>query len=258
MKMTLVEIVQNILSSMDSDDVNFIDDTEESIQVATVVQETYYHIISQKDWKHTERVVELESVSDADRPNLLRMPDNILEMWNLRYEKVGDESNARAFAKVQYEKPNDFLDRVYTRELDGDNIIEVTLDGIPYFIYNDRHPTFWTSFDDEFIMFDSYNAIVESTVQGNKSIIQCYVNPTWLVEDTFIPQMAEKHFPLLLEESKRACHLYFKQQDSPVDARRALRSWNTLRGKDERSHSRKDRPRFGRRQRHGRGNNGSR
>lgn len=250
MKMSLLGLVQKILSSMDSDDINTLSangTTEEALQVAEVVEETYYHIISQKDWKHTEKVLELESVSDSTKPNLLRMPDNILEMWNLRYEKEGDENNARAFAKVQYEKPNDFLDRVYTRELDGDNIIETSLDGVPFFIYNDRHPTFWTSFDDEFIVFDGYNSSLESTVQGNKSIIQCYINPSWDMVDTFIPQMPEKHFPLLLEESKRACHLYFKQQDSPVDARRALRSWNSLRGRDERSHTRRDRPRFGRR-----------
>ncbi len=41
MKYTLLEIVQEILSDMDSDEVNSIDDTTESEQVATIVKSTY-------------------------------------------------------------------------------------------------------------------------------------------------------------------------------------------------------------------------
>ena len=45
-KMTLLEMTQNILSAMDSDAVNSIGDTVESLQVADVIVETYYELFA--------------------------------------------------------------------------------------------------------------------------------------------------------------------------------------------------------------------
>ena len=45
-KMTLLEITQDIMSDMDSDNVNSINDSVEALQVAQVVKTTYYNIIS--------------------------------------------------------------------------------------------------------------------------------------------------------------------------------------------------------------------
>jgi hypothetical protein len=50
MKMTLLEIVQSTLSSMDSDAVNNINDTIESTQVAEVAKEVYYEL-DDRDWE---------------------------------------------------------------------------------------------------------------------------------------------------------------------------------------------------------------
>ena len=52
MKYTLLEIVQEILSDMDSDEVNSIDDTVESQQVASIVRSAYMAIMSNRNW-HT-------------------------------------------------------------------------------------------------------------------------------------------------------------------------------------------------------------
>ena len=41
MKFTLLEMVQEILSDMDSDEVDSIEDTVEAEQVATIVRSTY-------------------------------------------------------------------------------------------------------------------------------------------------------------------------------------------------------------------------
>jgi hypothetical protein len=49
MKRTLLEMVQSILSDMDSEDVNSISDTNEAEQIASVIEDTYYNIISARD-----------------------------------------------------------------------------------------------------------------------------------------------------------------------------------------------------------------
>ena len=48
--MTLLEIVQDILSDMDSDEVNSINDSVESLQVAQIVKTAYYNIVDGKDY----------------------------------------------------------------------------------------------------------------------------------------------------------------------------------------------------------------
>jgi hypothetical protein len=41
MKMTLLEMVQNILSDMDSEEINSLSDSNEAEQIAKVVENTY-------------------------------------------------------------------------------------------------------------------------------------------------------------------------------------------------------------------------
>ena len=41
-KLTVLDMTQKILSSMDSDDVNSISDTEESLQVVDIIEDTYH------------------------------------------------------------------------------------------------------------------------------------------------------------------------------------------------------------------------
>jgi len=49
MKKALLEIVKDILSSMDSEDVNSISDSVEALQVAKIVEETFYDIIATRN-----------------------------------------------------------------------------------------------------------------------------------------------------------------------------------------------------------------
>lgn len=46
MKRTLLQIVQNILSDMDSEDVNSISDSIEAEQIASVVRDVYLNMVS--------------------------------------------------------------------------------------------------------------------------------------------------------------------------------------------------------------------
>jgi hypothetical protein len=49
MKKTLLEIVQDILSDMDSEEVNSISDSNEARQVARIVQTTFYNLIATRE-----------------------------------------------------------------------------------------------------------------------------------------------------------------------------------------------------------------
>ena len=47
-KRTLIDMVQNIMSSMDSDTVNSITDTTESSAIADIIETTYYDLTTNR------------------------------------------------------------------------------------------------------------------------------------------------------------------------------------------------------------------
>ena len=158
-KKTLLELTQSILDSMDSDDVNSIDDTEESLQVAGMIEDTYYDLISDKDWPHTQQTCQLNSVSDSSRPTELRIPDDVSTVENIRYNTTETGDDNTTYTPIKYVDPNDFLDRVFQLSTSASNVSSVTLgSGTIIFIRTDKMPEIWTSFDDEHIVMDPYGS----------------------------------------------------------------------------------------------------
>jgi hypothetical protein len=61
MKYTLLEMVQNILASLNEDEVNSIGDTPEASQVSEIIRETYNNILSLQEWKHLQKSFKLDA-----------------------------------------------------------------------------------------------------------------------------------------------------------------------------------------------------
>ena len=233
MKMTLLEIVQSVLNSMDSDSVNAIDDTIESMQVADVAREVYFELMSYNDWDHLYQWQELQALSDSQRPNFLRIPDNVsrLELFKYNTTKPGDYK--QTISDVEYATPKYFIDICRSRST-GENNVEIikNAQGVEMFIRNDVSPKFWTSFDNVHIVTDAYNKAADTTLQASKSSAWCRVTPSWDTINTFIPDMPEDFFPAYLAEVKSKCHLYFKQQISEKDEQIARRGLAHVRRKE--------------------------
>lgn len=64
-KYTLLDMTQDILSDMNSDEVNSIADTIESMQVAQIIKSTYYNIIDGRDWPHLYQMFQLTPSGDT-------------------------------------------------------------------------------------------------------------------------------------------------------------------------------------------------
>jgi hypothetical protein len=84
MKMTLLSMVQKILSDMDAEPVNSIGDTVEATQVASIVEDTYYNIISNKNIPEFNHLIKLTALSDSATPTHFQYPtavDKIEKVW---------------------------------------------------------------------------------------------------------------------------------------------------------------------------------
>lgn len=223
-KLTLLEIVQDILSDMDSDDVNSITDTVEALQVAQVVKSTYYNIISLVKIPENKELFQLEALADVTKPNYMRVPDNVLNIEWFKYNALENGADLVNFTDVVYCKPEAFLNRIQSRNSTDSNVIVVTdFSGVPLLIRDDKTPEFYTSFDDEHIVTDSYDVTKDSTLQNSKSMTFAQLEPVFQIDNDYVPEIDSNYFPLLLAEAKSMCFVNFKQTANPAIEREVRR-----------------------------------
>jgi len=212
MKYTLLEMVQDILSDMDSDLVNSIDDTPEAQQVAQIIRTTYNDLISLYSWDHLKQLSQINAASIA-RPTHCRVADGVKEVLELRYnvKKLGDVRNT--YKLMTYITPSEFLDMSNGRDESQTDITEVVDDsGVYLSIYNDRAPTYWTTFDDDYVVFDGYDKEVDDFIQNSKSAMLVEKEAEWTHTDNFTPDIPNDSFTLLLNEAKSRSFLVLAQE----------------------------------------------
>lgn len=214
-KQTLLELTQDILSDMTSDEVNSINDTVESLQVAQIIKSTFFNIVSGKDYPHQNQLITLEASGTSLKPNYMRLPEGVLELSTLKYNKKRSTDTRDKYETVTYVTPEAFLEKTDANVSSNSNVMKVTdFTGVPVYIRNDMPPSFCTSFDDEWLVFDSYDSSVDTTLQSSKT--QCFgkVQPSFTMLDSFIPDLPVSLFPYLLNESKSTCFLVLKQMSN--------------------------------------------
>lgn len=247
MKMTLLEIVQDILNSMDSDEVNTISETIESDQIAQIVKTSFYELISRRDWPHLKELFQLDGLADTNTPSHMKLPARIVEMREVNYDVKKTGETRRKYQGVEYLTPERFMWYTNNRNQDESNITEVTdISGATILIRTDAAPTYWTSFDDEYIVFDSYDSAVDTTMSASKT--QCFGirQPTWTVSDTFTPDLPDDAFPLLLAESKAIAQLQVRQFADQAAATQAARQRFRMSRKSWAAHKQDRYPNYGR------------
>jgi hypothetical protein len=250
-KYTLLQIVQKVLSSVDGDEVNSISDTVEALQIAEITEDVFYNMVTNKVIPEHEQLGKLEALSDSDYPNYLKIADNISEIAEIRYNKATLTSTDINYEEVYYITPSEFIRKVMTRTSSADNVdtINDINNDVPLLIYNDRHPKYWTSFDDDYLVFDSYNSDVESTLQNSKTMVIVNKVPAFTKTDTFIPDIDDNLFPILINEVKAWAYVEHKQTrhvKAEQSGRKQITNYQSQRSKSKDA-NRKSRPDYGRR-----------
>lgn len=218
MKMTLLEMTQNILSAMDSDEVNSLSDTVESNQVAEIIKETYYEQFNGIEIPQFRTAIRLDGLGDLTRPNYMKMPENVRKLDWIKYRHEGRYYDVIALS------PEDFFLHTLQNQDYMDNVELVTdISGITYYIRNNHYPTYYTTIDDKYVIFDSYDSFADNTLQDVKTFAFGAITPEWTTADDFIPHLDESLFPLLLAEAKSVCFQNIKQTASAKEEQRARR-----------------------------------
>lgn len=210
--MTLLEMTQNILSDMDSDEVNSISDSTEALQVAEVIKTTYYNIIDGRDFPWLKELFQMSNSGTTVRPTHMTLPENVIDLEWIKYNCIKSGETRNKFKTIKYKTPEEFLDLVNDRVSDNDNVAVISdSTGVELNILTDVAPTYFTSFDDETLVFDSYDSTIESTLVASKT--QCYGKRSvvFTMTDSFIPDMPVQMFSYLLSEAKSVAFITLKQ-----------------------------------------------
>lgn len=224
-KMTVLEMTQDILSDMDSDEVNSISDTIEAQQVAQILKTTYNEIIDGHDnWPHLNTLVQLEASGDNTKPTHMRMPTNLQHLNWIKYNKRKSGDTKDKYSNVCYMTPFDFMSYINQRNSADSTVTSVTdFSSVTLLIRNDHHPTYWTSFDDEYIVCDAHYSTLDDTLQTVKTQAEGPRDAVFTISDTFIPDLPAKAFSYLLAEAKSVAFNALKQSANAKEEQRSKR-----------------------------------
>lgn len=249
-KRTLLEIVNDVATSLDYETVSDIGETPESERIVRIARMCYMEIMSKEDWPHLKVVTRLESLSDPTKPFMLKIPTDLAEIHTIRYETTPDGSDRKTWQTIEYLPfPNDFLDKVLTRDTSRDEIeVYETEEGISIPVYIDRFPSFCTTFDDVHLVFDAFNEDVDSTLQNSKTVVNGISSKGWVNSNTFVPDMPARMFPLYEAKVRVKANEYLRQVRLSEDLYETRSGFNRLRRKTRVSEENR-KPRYGRRTR---------
>lgn len=221
-KLTLLDMTQRILSSMSADEVNSYDDNEESEAVAWIVRDTYYDIINNIEIPEHRKLITLTAHADVTTPTHMTVPDGVRRLEEMRYNTVKTGKTAKDYTVMYYCEPETFIERVLQRDSDATNVLTVSINGGEVLIVTDAAPTYYTTFDDQTLVFDSYDSAVDSTLQSSKFMVWAIEEPTFTMSNTFTPDLDVNMFPYLLNEAKSVAHVELNQQANPKAEQKAL------------------------------------
>lgn len=230
MKLTLLDMTQSILSSLSSDQVNSIGDTDESLQVVDIIKTSYFNMINRLELPEQTDMFQLTSSTDVDLPILMYRPDHVSKIeWIKYYDSTTDQPQWK-YVTIMPNKQ--FVDYINSFNPDETNVEPYSFnDGSNTFNFlfkNDAQPLYCTVIKNYYILFDTYDESLDSTLQSSKTMCYGSTTPTWHSEDSFIPDLDDQQFPLLLNEAKSLAFFELKQLPHVKAEQESKRQWSSV------------------------------
>jgi hypothetical protein len=219
-------MVQDILSAMNSDEVNSITDTVESLQVANEIRTTFRELYSNREIATFKSLINLDTPADTTTPHIMTLPDNVQDIEWIKYRDFSDTSVDLSYVDVVYLTPEEFITRIVESPTPASSVDVTLMPSSPatYPIRNDKAPSFYTILDDDqTLVFDSFDASEESYLTSSSVLAWGNIYKTFTLEDDFVPPIEANLFPHFLHECRTACFINIKEVANSFEAARARR-----------------------------------
>src|SRR5258707_607737 len=215
---TLLTIVQNILSAMDADEINSISDTTEASQVAQIVQNKYYDIVS--SYAGFTLIINVSSTIGSGTSY----------SWTIT--AAGNAIAAPGYVYVTILPLDQFMDMMNRFNPSDLDVFSYQFkeggNNFTFYYKNDHRPTWCTVLANQFVIFDTFDLSQDDTLQASKTLCYGQIVPPFLLTDLFVPPLNDQQFPLLLNESKMLAFLELKQMPHPIADREIRRQWSVV------------------------------
>lgn len=222
MRYTLLEIVKRVLDSVSGDEVSTIGETPESLTVANIVKQCYFDIVGELSMDEEEGPYKLDASGDNTKPTLMTIPSNVSKIHWFKYDKGETEQD---YQDISYRDPEEFLFYMTGLDTTQSNVssMSVSINGksFTFKYYNDRMPTYYTIYDDYYVILDSYDNTVETTLTENRSLVYASLVPSFSLSDSWVPDIDPRQFQLLINESISQAAIELNQAQNPVSERKA-------------------------------------
>lgn len=228
---TLLQLVQKILSSIDGDEVTTIDATTESQQVAQIIEETYFDIKNRANLPELNSLIQLNDSGDNAQPVVMFIPPTAEEVLWVKYD-VHALGDTMQMEDVKFLPLKDFLDKVYQLDTSDATVGILNLQSnsevlsIPY--HNNKAPQWYTTPDDYTIIFDSYDSAVDTRLLGSKSLAAIKNVIPFTQTDSFVPDLDDPQFQLLINEAKALAWAEMRQSQHAKAEQLAKRGWTSI------------------------------
>lgn len=242
MKFTLLQLTQDILSGMSSDEVNSISDTTESMQVATIVKQKYFDIVNRVPLPDHEQLVQLDPSLDLTSPVLMYVPDGIASIKWVKYFNSNTEDTddtvpaAPGYQYVTILPIEQFIDMTNKFNPTEDDVETFTFSdtsnnfngNYTFYYKTDKQPSYCTCISNFYMIFDSFDITQDTTLQASKTMAWGRIIPHFSMVDDFIPNLSEEQFQLLLNEAKALAFYELKQQPHQLAMQETKRGWSNV------------------------------
>jgi hypothetical protein len=232
MKYSLLDIVQDVLAALDGDEVNSIDDTTESAQVATFAKHSYNRIVEKADLPEDYSLFSLTASGDSTLPVVMYRPDGIRSIDWVKYQSETADDDRNLWRRLEPVALDVFLQRSHdlNPEEDGVGTMTIAQDAgdIEIFYLNDQAPTYYTTFNDNTLLFNSIDTDVDTTLQASKTLAYGQGSQAFVRTDSFTPRFDDHLHQLWLEETLIVSAKRLKDMDDQDAQRWARRLWNQL------------------------------
>ena len=250
-KRTILTLVQEIGEGIDTDEIDSLNETEEVVRIVNILEQTLKEVLDRKTWEFMKgKVRQLDDrLPGSSQLNTLLIPADVTRITCLKYKDDNDK-----FYEVQYMQACDFVAMLQARtETEADITAIINADGVALNTRTTVPPQNWTSFDEETITFDSYNAASGSGNLIADSVIIADVMPvTDFTDPTAVLNIPERMETLVFNEALVTCNYRLRQTADPRADRVARRQGISLRENEHKTKKDKKVKRYGRSTRSGR------
>ena len=205
MQRTLLQVVQQYMDTTSGFYVDSIFDTDESQQVASVAERVYYKMVQEfPNLLFTMKERTLDSLSDVTRPNYMLLPTDIQKVQESKIFYNVSTTGGLNYKEITYVSPLTFI-QMNQGDLNADSILVEGFDKNKMVVKTNEFPSYCTSFDNKYVVFNSYNSNYDTTLQSSKSKIVASGEEVFFQEDDFVipvpSHLSEAYLDMFLNEA---------------------------------------------------------